>query len=136
MESGQIHERESQILHNLFGLDKVHTSDIMTPRTVMFTLPAAMPLTHFLAAVADKPFTRIPVYGTEPDSIVGFVIKSEVLTRLVEQGPETTQTLADVARPLVDRAGPRCRSTGPSSASSRIATRSCWWSMNMARSRA
>ncbi|MCL6249447.1 hemolysin family protein [Altererythrobacter sp. KTW20L] len=98
--SGQIHERESQILHNLFGLDEVHTSDIMTPRTVMFTLPAAMPLTQFLAAVADRPFTRIPVYGSDSDSIVGFVIKSEVLTRLVEQGPETTQTLADVARPL------------------------------------
>lgn len=98
--SGQIHERESLILHNLLGLDEVHTSDIMTPRTVMFTLPASMLLTDFLGAVADRPFTRIPIYGSDADTIVGFVIKSEVLTRLVEEGPQTAGTLADVARPL------------------------------------
>lgn len=98
--SGQIQASESAVLHNLLGLEEVYTADIMTPRTVMFTLPADMPLTQFLSAVADRPFTRIPVYQGDSDTITGFVIKSEVLARLVERNLDTDETLADVARPL------------------------------------
>ena len=100
-ESGQLHARETAVLHNLLGLEEVRTSDIMTPRTVMFSLPSTMKLKDFLNAVADRPFTRIPIYEGDPDMIVGFVIKSEVLARLVQSGLATEQTLADVARPIV-----------------------------------
>lgn len=100
-ESGQIDAHETVMLHNLLGLDEVRTSDIMTPRTVMFTLPGSMKLDGFMQAVADRPFTRIPIYDEDPDQITGFVIKSEVLVRLVQAGLETEQTLASVARPIV-----------------------------------
>jgi len=100
-ESGQLLPRETNVLRNLLGLDKVLTADIMTPRRVVFSLPADMPLDDFLGAVADKPFTRIPIYRTSPDEIVGFVIKSEVLEHFVRQGPGSGGTLEDIARPVV-----------------------------------
>lgn len=99
--SGQLQSQESAVLHNLLGLNEVLASDIMTPRTVVFSLPAAMPIAQFLGAVRDKPFTRIPVYGDNRDSITGFVIRSEVLERLVDCGPDSTETLGSLARPVV-----------------------------------
>ena len=38
---GVVGEDESRILKNLFGLGKVRVRDIMTPRTVIFALPAS-----------------------------------------------------------------------------------------------
>ncbi|MXP26129.1 DUF21 domain-containing protein [Altererythrobacter indicus] len=100
-EAGQIDARETTVLHNLLGLNEVRTQDVMTPRTVMFSLPGAMPLQEFLSAVEGKPYTRIPIHRDNPDKISGFVIKSEVLARLVESGLDTQETLADVARPML-----------------------------------
>jgi len=99
-QSGQIHARETTVLHNLLGLDEVQVKDVMTPRTVLFTLPGDLPLRDFLPSVADRPFTRIPIYSGDPDAIDAFVIKSEVLARIVEHGADNGETLADVARPI------------------------------------
>ncbi|WP_324261942.1 CNNM domain-containing protein [Altererythrobacter sp. H2] len=98
-ESGQIHSRESDVLRNLLGLDKVLTADIMTPRRAVFSLPGTMPLDDFLQATRGKPFTRIPIYAGTPDEITGFVIKSEVLEKFVHLGPDSGQTLESVVRP-------------------------------------
>ncbi|RKF21731.1 HlyC/CorC family transporter [Altericroceibacterium spongiae] len=100
-EAGQIDARETAVLHNLLGLNEVRSQDVMTPRTVMFTMPETMPLRDFPRAVADKPYTRIPIHRDNPDKISGFVIKSEVLTRLVDTGLDTEDVLSDVARPML-----------------------------------
>jgi len=98
-ESGQIDDQESQFVQNLIQLHSMKTWDIMTPRPVIFALPESMPLTDFVKAVEDKPFSRIPVYRTNRDEISGFVIRGEVLIAHLKDA-EDKMTLAEVARPI------------------------------------
>ena len=98
-ESGQIDDQESQFVQNLIQLHSMKTWDIMTPRPVIFALPESMPLTDFVKAVEDKPFSRIPVYKTNRDEISGFVIRGEVLIAHLKD-VEDKLTLGEVARPI------------------------------------
>lgn len=99
-DAGQLHPGETRLVHNLLQLDEIKTSDIMTPRTVVFSLPVDTRLDAFVEAVKDSPFTRIPVHepGDSAD-ITGFVIKGEVLMRCITGGEPST-TLGDLARPI------------------------------------
>ena len=98
-ESGQIDDQESQFVQNLIQLHSMRTRDIMTPRPVIFALPETMPLTGFVKAIEDKPFSRIPVYKSNRDEISGFVIRGEVLVAHLKDA-EDRLTLADVVRPI------------------------------------
>lgn len=102
--SGQLHARETQFLHNMLQLSKVKTFDIMTPRTVVFSLPMDMGSAEFVQRVADQPYTRIPVYADSPDHLLGFVIKGEVLMQHLKRAPEGL-LLRDVMRPLENTQG-------------------------------
>ena len=78
-QEGALAERESAIVRNILRLNEINVIDIMTPRTVMFTLSQDLPLREFAEAAADTPFSRIPVFGKDRDDISGFVLRSEVL---------------------------------------------------------
>lgn len=96
-ESGQLHQRETQFLHNMLQLDAVTTADIMTPRSVIFSLPMATATADFVHEIDGKPYTRIPVYPENPDDIAGFVIRGEVLMRHIKS---PVDTLEPMLRPM------------------------------------
>lgn len=96
--SGQLEAREMRVFKNILKLDRLQVEDIMTPRLVVFTVSENETVADFANAHADQPFSRIPVYGESPDTITGFVIKSDVLTRFVRD--DRDMTLAEIKRPL------------------------------------
>jgi CBS domain containing-hemolysin-like protein len=98
-ESGQIDDQESRFVQNLIQLHSMKTWDIMTPRTVIFSLPETTLLTEFVVEIEDKPFSRIPVYKTGRDEISGFVLRGDVLIAHLKDD-EDKLTLADVMRPI------------------------------------
>jgi CBS domain containing-hemolysin-like protein len=98
-QSGQLHAREAQFLHNMLQLHRVKTSDIMTPRPVMFSLPSGMRSDAFTREIEGKPFTRIPVFDPETNDIEGFVIKGEVLMEHVNCGSDGVP-LRNALRPI------------------------------------
>jgi CBS domain containing-hemolysin-like protein len=98
-ESGSLGQRESQFVQNLIQLHAMKAWDIMTPRPVIFALPQATPLLEFVKLIEDKPFTRIPVYKSNRDEMVGFVIRGDALLAHLKDADDTG-TLADVTRPL------------------------------------
>lgn len=77
--TGQLHSKESLILHNLLRFESLKVTDIMTPRTVIAALPEDTPISDALETVTRLPFSRVPIYETDIDSITGFVIKDDVL---------------------------------------------------------
>ena len=81
VKTGQLHSKESKIIRNLLRFESLKPSDIMTPRTVIFALPAQMKLTEAWPVISRKPFSRIPVYTQSVDNITGFVLKDDVLIR-------------------------------------------------------
>ncbi|MBB5350315.1 CBS domain containing-hemolysin-like protein [Haloferula luteola] len=78
---GEIGKHESAVVRNILQLSETTVAKIMTPRTVMFTLPHDLSFAEFVDRVADEPYSRIPVYGESPDEIRGFVLKSDALLR-------------------------------------------------------
>jgi CBS domain containing-hemolysin-like protein len=80
---GVFHKDESRILQNLFKFRQVYTSDIMTPRTVIFTLPAKEKISDIVKMHPHMKFSRIPLYGENQDDIRGFVLKADILQHAV-----------------------------------------------------
>lgn len=78
-EAGHIAETERAIVTNLMRLSVLSIRDIMTPRPVIFSLPATMVVKDFFARHARTPFSRIPLYAENGDDIVGYVLKSDLL---------------------------------------------------------
>lgn len=76
-QEGKFREEESRIIKNLFLLRKLSADDIMTPRTVMFTLPASMTVGEAIK-IPDTKFSRIPIYQDHSDDIVGFVLRGDI----------------------------------------------------------
>jgi CBS domain containing-hemolysin-like protein len=76
-QEGKFREEESRIIKNLFLLRKLSADDIMTPRTVMSTLPASMTVGEAIK-VSEIKFSRIPIFQDEADHIVGFVLKADI----------------------------------------------------------
>jgi CBS domain containing-hemolysin-like protein len=95
---GPLFPEESKILKNLFNLEFYKAEDIMTPRTVLFTLPAAMEISEFKEKYMETPYSRIPVFAGNQDEIIGFVLKTDILIALA-QG-ETANILEDFKRDI------------------------------------
>ncbi|WP_444920273.1 CNNM domain-containing protein [Microbulbifer sp. CnH-101-G] len=78
---GQLEQRESSILRNLFFTLRDHSvREVMTPRTVVFSLPEDATLAEVYEEAERGRFSRIPVYeNRDQDCVVGFVLKQELL---------------------------------------------------------
>ena len=97
-QAGQLLEDESRIIRNLFMLDKVIASDIMTPRPVIEAFQEDMSVADAAERTADIPFSRLPIYRKNRDEITGFVLKDEVL--LYHSKGEADATLDKLRRDI------------------------------------
>ena len=77
--SGTMPKSESRILRNLFRLGTLTAQDIMTPRTVIESLPEDASIEEALEVATNRPFSRLPLYRDDKDQITGFVLRADVL---------------------------------------------------------
>jgi len=93
-QSGQIDERESKIIRNLFRFKALTAEDIMTPRTVMVALQADTTVAQAYELRDRIPFSRLPLYGRDRDDILGFVLFQDILlAHLRDHDAEPVSTL-------------------------------------------
>ncbi|MEZ9140316.1 MULTISPECIES: CNNM domain-containing protein [unclassified Shewanella] len=78
-QSGELDKQESAILTQMLSVKEMPVSAIMTPRTVMFKLPIHLSQGEFVTQFLAKPFTRIPVYQDDPDNIIGYVNRNNII---------------------------------------------------------
>ena len=97
-EEGQLGRQESRILQNLLVIRKTKATDVMTPRTVIFSLPQSTTVQEYFDQYEESAFSRVPIYSSEPDHVVGFVIRQDLL-RAQASGNKTKQ-LKDFLRVL------------------------------------
>jgi CBS domain containing-hemolysin-like protein len=87
-QGGYIDQHESRIFRNLFRLNTLTVTDIMTPRVVVSALPQDMVIAEALKTSERIPFSRLPVYGQDIDDITGFVLKDQILLMAAQDKPE------------------------------------------------
>ncbi len=76
---GSLGSQESELLENILQLRHTRTQEILTPRTVVTALDANLSLGDALAEMGDVPFTRLPVYESDLDTVIGLVLKPVLL---------------------------------------------------------
>ncbi len=91
---GQINERESRIIRNLFRFGSLRACDIMTPRTVIAAFPQDMTVSEALDTRPKGPFSRLPLYQTDIDHITGFILRDDLLlSKAHDRGDALLETL-------------------------------------------
>ena len=105
-EAGHLDENESRILGNLFRFPMLTAEDIMTPRTVVFTLQQDLTVEQTVEQHPQIVFSRIPIYGENRDDMTGFVLRSDLLIALNEEDSDQTR-LVDLKRDIKGVSGDR-----------------------------
>ena len=80
-QQGVFDESEMRILRNLFHFGSLRTRDIMTPRTVMFSLEENTTVRDAVADRGSMIFSRIPIWSETPDQVTGYILKDQLLLR-------------------------------------------------------
>jgi CBS domain containing-hemolysin-like protein len=88
-QTGEISPQESRMVHNIISLENRQVCDIMTPRTVIFSLDATTRVEEALPIVIDRGLTRIPVYEGDREHIVGYVTFQELSTVYIKGQGQT-----------------------------------------------
>jgi CBS domain containing-hemolysin-like protein len=96
--TGAIEDREYEILRNVLHLADRTVAEVLTPRTVVFALPATTTVGQVVAEHRPIRFARIPVYRGSPDEITGYVARYDVLAAYAFGRAD--QPLAELARPI------------------------------------
>ena len=73
--SGALAKRELKIVENLVALSEVRLSQILTPRTVVFSLPEQMTVRQAWRQHYPIRFARIPVYSDNREDVTGYVLR-------------------------------------------------------------
>jgi len=78
--SGEIEEDQEQVITNILDLSDKTVRQVMTPRTVTFSLSKEMTVAD-AAQLKEKwhIHSRVPVYGRNIDDVVGIVLSYEVM---------------------------------------------------------
>ena len=91
-----IEKDEMDLVHGALKFDDTVVRAVMTPRTKMFTMNAKTILFEALHEINQNGFSRIPVFGTSPDDIIGFVHVRDVLKEL--ENENRMKTLEEISR--------------------------------------
>ncbi len=98
VKEGTIEKHESTIIQNLLHFSDIRVKDIMTPRTVVIASPNETTIEDFFQGHKNIRFSRIPVFDQTIDHVSGYVLKDDILLKMVELKGE--QPLKSIARKL------------------------------------
>ena len=96
-QAGRIQPYEERTIRNILSLDHKRVRNIMTPRTVVFSLAAELTLTQAMQEPDIWQFSRVPVYSEHNEDLVGMVERRTLARRMAEGGEAT---LGDIMHPL------------------------------------
>lgn len=98
-DAGQLRAQERRWVENALKLDRVQVGDIMTPRTVVYTLPADLPLTAVTTHSKHWVHSRLPLTeDDDPSEVVGMVYRRDVFDFLARG--DTQGTLRRLMKPI------------------------------------
>ncbi len=98
-EEGSIHQAEARLVGNVLRLDEVKVRDIMTPRTVVFRVPADASVGSVSQDAAVVPHSRIPIHVPgDDDDWNGIVLRRDILSRAASD--EFGLMMREISKPI------------------------------------
>ncbi len=96
--SGAIEPEQEKVIANILELQNITARQVMTPRTVTFSLSEHLTVAEAREMKAQwNQHSRAPVYDKDPDDVVGIVLRKDVF--LYESGEQGSR-LSDLILPV------------------------------------
>ncbi len=107
-QKGLIDKSEQELIARVFGFADVAVEEVMVPRTEMIAIPIDADLDDVVKAVASSGHARFPVYGDDPDDILGIFYAKDLyrvlasrqehrfLLRRIVRAPMTVPATMDI----------------------------------------
>ena len=97
-QTGRIQQYEENAIKNILSLDVKHVREIMTPRTMVFSLHEDLTILEAYDHPQIWHYSRIPIYGDDNEDIVGIVLRKEI-GRYVSLGG-SDKKLGEIMQPV------------------------------------
>ncbi len=91
----EISADEREMIANVFELSEYKVSELMVPLSEVTALPEDAPITEAAVEVADKQHSRMPIYRSRVDDVVGIVHVFDILQ--AASGKSDKRTVAELA---------------------------------------
>ena len=98
LRSGTLNQDEARVIENVLSMDTRTVKQVMTPRPVVFTLSARTSAREAVSEDAIEKYSRIPVFGKDPDDLVGVVRTVDILTAMANDRFDVK--MEEIKRPI------------------------------------
>lgn len=98
LKTGGIRPYQKEIIENVLSLQDKMVKDVMTPRTVIFSLSEHLTLEEVSKLNTKWEHSRIPVYDKNKEDIVGIVLTKDIFIELAKGNKDIT--LTSLMRPV------------------------------------
>ena len=95
---GLLEEEAREMIEGVIELGDAVVSNIMTPRTDMHMIQADTPWDEIVESLIEWGHTRVPVYGSSRDEIVGILYSKDLLPELAKPASERRRPVAEMLR--------------------------------------
>ena len=87
-ESGHLEETQEKVISNIIELKQKTVRDVMTPRTVTFSLSEDITVSDAMKEINTlSSHSRVPVFSNDSDNVTGIIMRKDVLLAAAEQKP-------------------------------------------------
>jgi len=84
---GQVDARERRLIHRVFEFSDKNVGQVMTPRDRIFALSYDLPMQRLIREIAQRGFSRVPIYQKSLDNIRGIVNAKDLVRAASIAGP-------------------------------------------------
>jgi len=96
-EEGIFEESDSELVRSAVEFGDKIVREVMTPRPRIFAVPVSYSVAEFIAALKEKPYSRVPTYRGTLDTVTGIAFAHDVLQILDTDAANTK--LESIQRP-------------------------------------
>jgi putative hemolysin len=90
---GIFDETEKELIHSVFEFVDTPVRAVMVPRTEIHAIEVQTPSAEVVKSFVESGFSRIPVYETNLDNIIGILYHKDIFRALQEKGEFQVRTL-------------------------------------------
>lgn len=98
-EEGILDESDRALVRSALEFGDKIVREVMTPRPAIFAVPAAMKLTEFSEQLRTQAYSRVPVYRSNLDDVVGIAFVHDLLH--ISDVDAANTTVGSIARPAM-----------------------------------
>lgn len=98
---GDLTASERALIFNLLEACSTEVIEIMIPRTKTDFIDSEMPVPQIVERVRALRHTRLPVYNSTRDDLIGFIHAEDIMQRILDDMDLSSVSLEDILHPVV-----------------------------------